>query len=478
MQDAEAPQTADQIHLHGRHAVAFFELGLPDPDPAALRGVFRRTIQAVATAQYPVRGAVQVNLRARKPLEPRASGPEGEERVLASTVDALLAGPSPEAFAPDLRASPGGLAAARERLRRARRPIVAGGPLPLRQRAAGFAAGSLAGSIGAPWVAEAASQARYGPAEGEASRIGHYDAVLRTPGLADGLSPDLIVHVGRPLTSAAWLRFSARHAHVPRLVVSDGGWSDPDNGPTQILWCDPVTTLRELARTPGRAEPGWLARWRQADRRAAGAAARVLEETEDPVTEAGAARVLLGSIPADGFVFLGNSLPIRHGETFPAARSTSLDVLCQRGLNGIDGLIAQAAAAADFLGRPGALLLGDVSVRHDLASLRLLGSLRTPFVLMVLHNGGGRIFEMLPVVDAVSPAVMRHFTTPDEEGFGEVCRAFGLAHRAVDSRAQLAPGLEEGFRRRSATVVEVRVPPDQNRRLLAALERGLQGEPR
>lgn len=477
LQDAEAPQTADQIHLHGRHAVAFFDLGLPDPDPAALRGVFRRTIQAVHTSRYPVRGAVQVNLRARKPLEPRASSTEAE-RGLELEVDAVLERPSPEGFLPEVRASAEGLAAAGEWLSRARRPVVACGPLPITRRSVGLAAGTFARSIGAPWVAEAASQARYGPADGEASRVEYYDAALRSRGLAEALSPDLIVHVGRPLTSAAWLRFSARHVHVPRLVLSDVGWPDPDSGPARILWGHPAETLRGLARIPVRTDPEWLPSWRRADRRGAEAVARVFEEIEDPVIEADAARALVGSVPSGGFVVLGNSLPIRHVETFPAVRSAPLDVVCQRGLNGIDGLVAQAVAVAGLLPRPGALVLGDVSLRHDLASLRMLARRKGPFVLMVLHNGGGRIFEMLPVVDAVAPAVMKHFTTPDDEGFGEICRAFGVAHRSVGTRPELARALEESWRRASPTVVEVRVPPDQNRRVSAVLERAMKEGPR
>ena len=470
LQDADAPQTTDQIRLYGHHAVGFFELGLPDSHSAALRGVLRRTIQAVASTRYPVPGAVQLNLRARKPLEPSGSTTEAD-RALAGEVDALLARPMPQAFVPEVRPSRAGLGRAAELLSVARRPVVACGPVALPSKAEGRGAAAFARSIRAPWIAEASSQACYGLGEDEGGRVVHYDVALRSSAIAEELTPDLIVHVGRPMTSPSWLRYSARHAAVPRLVLSADRWSDPDNGPVVTLWGNPGEALRAMAEVPVQSEPGWIAQWQSADRLAARAVERFLAEFDDPVTEAEAARALVGSVPSGGFVFLGNSLPIRHLETFVPERHEPLDVVSQRGLNGIDGLVAQAAGAARALGRPGALLIGDVSLRHDLASLRLLSRRDQPFVVMVLHNGGGRIFEMLPVAEAVTPEVMRHFTTPDDEGFEEICRAFGLYHRTVVSGPELMSALAEGWSRPSVSVIEVRVPPNQNRRVQTGLER-------
>ena len=73
MQQAQASQTVDQIRLYGHHARAYFDLGLPDAHPAALRAVPRIAAQAVLATQYPLAGAVQVNAHFRKPLEPQPS---------------------------------------------------------------------------------------------------------------------------------------------------------------------------------------------------------------------------------------------------------------------------------------------------------------------------------------------------------------------------------------------------------------------
>ena len=73
VQQAQASQTVDQMRLFGHHANAYFELGLPDAHPAALRAVPRIAAQAVLATRYPLAGAVQVNAHFRKPLEPQPS---------------------------------------------------------------------------------------------------------------------------------------------------------------------------------------------------------------------------------------------------------------------------------------------------------------------------------------------------------------------------------------------------------------------
>ncbi|RMH22798.1 MAG: 2-succinyl-5-enolpyruvyl-6-hydroxy-3-cyclohexene-1-carboxylate synthase, partial [Acidobacteria bacterium] len=97
-----ANQTIDQLKLFGDHARAFFELGLADADPAALRALRRTAAQAVFRCREPVPGAVHLNARARKPLEPVAEE-DGPRRALARRAEAaaaaLLAEPIVRPFA-------------------------------------------------------------------------------------------------------------------------------------------------------------------------------------------------------------------------------------------------------------------------------------------------------------------------------------------------------------------------------------------
>ena len=68
--DCGANQTIDQLKLFGGYARKFFDLGLADGHPSALRGLRRLAAQAVFASGWPEPGAVHLNARARKPLEP------------------------------------------------------------------------------------------------------------------------------------------------------------------------------------------------------------------------------------------------------------------------------------------------------------------------------------------------------------------------------------------------------------------------
>ena len=71
LQQCAAPQTLDQLKLFGDHVRGFFELGLPDASDLSLRALRRVATQAVFQSQWPRPGAVHLNVRARKPLEPQ-----------------------------------------------------------------------------------------------------------------------------------------------------------------------------------------------------------------------------------------------------------------------------------------------------------------------------------------------------------------------------------------------------------------------
>ncbi|HRI55183.1 MAG TPA: 2-succinyl-5-enolpyruvyl-6-hydroxy-3-cyclohexene-1-carboxylic-acid synthase, partial [Pseudomonadota bacterium] len=127
LQDCGAPQTIDQIKLLGGHARRFFELGMPDPSDLSLRALRRLAAQAVLTTTWPTPGAVHLNARARKPLEPQ-SVHTSDEVALRARVDELLQAPLLRAYPPRAVPAPAGVAAAAQLCRSARRGLIICGP--------------------------------------------------------------------------------------------------------------------------------------------------------------------------------------------------------------------------------------------------------------------------------------------------------------------------------------------------------------
>ncbi len=120
-----------------------------------------------------------------------------------------------------------------------------------------------------------------------------------------------------------------------------------------------------------------------------------------PQSEPALFRQLSQVIPEDATLFLGNSLPIREWNLAATYESRSFQPWANRGANGIDGNLSTffgiAAHSASAWG-----VFGDLTTLYDLAAPWILRDLQPGKRIVVVNNGGGRIFSRLPVLGAAS----------------------------------------------------------------------------
>jgi 2-succinyl-5-enolpyruvyl-6-hydroxy-3-cyclohexene-1-carboxylate synthase len=197
-------------------------------------------------------------------------------------------------------------------------------------------------------------------------------------------------------------------------------------------------------------------------------------------SEGAAVRAIVEAVPDHGVLALGNSLPIREAEAFAPAAARGLTVWAQRGANGIDGLVSGAAGAAAASARPTTLILGDVSFAHDLGGLAVARDAGAPLTIVVLDNGGGRIFERLPIADALGDDQFQAWLTPPRLDVSAAAAAFGIAYARVTDQARLEAALGDPATRSATRVIEVVIPPggttEHQRRLTEDLAGELAGE--
>ena len=215
------------------------------------------------------------------------------------------------------------------------------------------------------------------------------------------------------------------------------------------------------AMLPARAiDPAFASAIAHEEARAWSAIERALGDAR-ALEEGAVARMLIEALPERALLAVGNSLPIRHVDRFVTGGRADLRVLSQRGVNGIDGAIAGIVGAALANGGPAALLAGDVTLAHDVSSLALAARLRSPLALVVLDNGGGRIFEQLPLGRAgLGEAELALFTTPPAIDFAAAASAFGVGYALAEDAGSLEVALERALSDDRATLVHARVPPD------------------
>ena len=501
LMDCAAPQATDQTKLFGSVVNHFAEVDLAGPvDPLSLRALRRSATQAVFRSRWPRPGAVHMNARARKPLEPeadrrvadplpaRAAGnPVAVGGSLASAVDALLGEPI-EAAAPAAQPDPAALDRAASLCRRAERGLIVAGAMPLpspsgRQRGGDVhCLAELANGAGFPLVAEATSQSRFV----ESDRPGGAGNLADCLGAAwaageEGVpaAPDLVLQVGAAPVSAGVQRL-LESCGAPQIVISDGPWTDPAGLASVFLPGDvaaAVAGLRSrLEAAPGKpAGDGWrrdvltlASRFREA---ATGVGA---DSGERGFHDGDAARAAVDATPAGGLLMLGNSLPVRLVEDWVGRVDRRIWVASQRGLSGIDGLVAGFLGSLSAGGFPaGVLLLGDVSLLHDLDGLAIAPEYGDgpPAAIVAIDNRGGRIFDRLPIAKAGifrGPAG-RHWLTPHGVDFGGLARAFGVPHARVEDASALAREIGAALGRRGVSLIVAGVAPGA----LAAAEESL-----
>lgn len=474
LMDCGAQQTTDQTKLFGPAVSYFAEIDLGGrTDGLSLRALRRTAAQAVFRSRWPRGGAVHLNVRARKPLERQEAG---ECDTVAASVDEVLAEPL-ETGRPRVAPDPDVLSRAVQLCRRAQRGLIVAGPLPLpppaREAAADvFGLGELARRTGFPLLAEATSQSRFleGSAVGEASCLADcLGAAWAANGGSGPPVPDLVLQVGAPPVSTGTQRL-LETCRAAQVVVSDGTWTDPAGLGSVFLLGDVGTIVAGLcsgleSTSPAAAVEPWRRDVLAFCRRFQGAVADVVAGSGPGDFHDGeVTRRTVGAMPSGSLLMLGNSLPVRLVETWVERLGRRVWVASQRGLGGIDGLVAGFLGSLSTGEFPaGALVVGDVSLLHDLDGLTAASEYRDgpSAVIVVIDNGGGRIFERLPIAstEVFRGPEGRHWLTPHRVDFSALAQAFGLPCARVETTPALEREFAAAVGRRGVSLVVARTVP-------------------
>lgn len=457
--DTGANQCTDQSKLFGSHARAFFDTAPPSGAPHEENQAGYLIAKAVARALGPVTGPVHINLRFREPFLP-----SGEE---CARLEASVS-PRPWSFYAST-SGPGDdqCFALNSMLRAAKRPLFVLGPGPHGQKLLGRLA-DLSARTGIPVAAEAASGIAFCEVSSKPRLIHRAEAAFSEIAAGNLPAPDLFIRFGAPLTGRAYPRLLAASG-IPQLVFEEWGEAhEPGFHPSIMVEGNAEAWLGDdRVWTEASAEAAWTESLLAFD---AKEEARVDSHlaASSAFTEWHFHRHLESRFGRAALLFLGNSMPIRDfNSVFPRAAGR-IRVLSNRGLSGIDGLIATAAGISAGAGRETHAILGDLSTLHDLPSLSLLSGLRSRLnlTLWVMNNGGGEIFRMVQTAKSGAPA--EWFTTPQEFDLSAIAKSFRLSFLRVHDLGSLQAIVPETFSDCGVRLIEVMVSPEENVRIRKA----------
>jgi len=146
-------------------------------------------------------------------------------------------------------------------------------------------------------------------------------------------------------------------------------------------------------------------------------------------------------------VLLANSSPIRDWESFAHPR-TPHHITCFRGVSGIDGTLSMAAGLAMAAGASQVTLLvsGDLALLHDSNGWLWRHQLQRrgrSLLVILIQNGGGGIFEQLPIRHRGLP-MEELFTMPQMVDHRALAAAHGVPSQTLNQPHELTSVLEQG----------------------------------
>ena len=465
-----ANQTIEQTDLYGRYARAYLEPPLPATaaDAAAWRDTGLRAVDAALSTPA---GPVHVNCPFDEPLVPAGERievqprPDAEPEPTERGIEEDAAREALEGFLATYAGSRG---------------LITLGPLPAPRTLSLLSLGTL---LGWPVLAEPLSGLRL-DAGGAGRALGAGQLLVGDPEWLERHRPDVVLQVGATPTTRTTQALVAGSS----LVVLDRMHLDPDPERTaeRRILVEPelfAATAWDAHADERPATPdGWLGAWRQADLLARASVDRTLDPWVEPF-EGRVARDLAAFLPHGAILCIGSSSPVRDLDIFMAPRRPPrvwtagdlLRVVGNRGASGIDGFVSTALGIAVADAGPTYALMGDLTFLHDAGALLWSRPDQIDLVVVVLANGGGELFSLLP--QRALPELRELFLTPHRVDLAALCVAAGVGHERVLRSHELLLAVQRAARAGGIRVVEVTIDPELGRErraeVLAAVARTL-----
>lgn len=405
LRNVGAPQAIDQVRLYGEHVKASVDLLVPEA--ASQRYMEQTVARLVRTSMHAPFGPVHVNIPFREPLLPDI------ERLTS-----LLGGEAESSEPTYLKPTSLDLKRFKQEIDVNRLAFIVGPGTPTSWLEPLYTS-ALAHRI--PVFADPLSGMR---------RFDHvltnYDAWLASEHRTEW-TPDAAVRFGAAPVSKRlnqWLH------DVPYVLIEQpGSFRDPSNSAT-VVYGDAIDYVANINKDY---DADLFDRFALFE--------RVAESAKPALSgESALTRHLLAS--RLDRIFVSNSMPIRDIDTTLSA-GQSIDVLANRGANGIDGIISSALGACHDTDKA-ALLIGDLAFYHDSNALQLVKSHPGTFSIVVVNNDGGGIFSFLPQASIAPQMFEDLFGTPLHLNLRGFAETYGLSYRLLEQPEDVMTAIEAG----------------------------------
>ncbi len=160
-----------------------------------------------------------------------------------------------------------------------------------------------------------------------------------------------------------------------------------------------------------------------------------------PYSDLKAMQLICPAVPENSIVQLANSSTIRYAQLF--RWKESLKIYCNRGTSGIDGSTSTAVGAAIVSEAPVLMITGDLSFFYDSNAL-WNNYIPKNFRIIILNNGGGGIFRILPG-DKNTETFEKYFETVHQLNAKPICDLYGFEYSQAQTSEEIKEHLNAFF---------------------------------
>ncbi|MFA5667889.1 MAG: 2-succinyl-5-enolpyruvyl-6-hydroxy-3-cyclohexene-1-carboxylic-acid synthase [Balneolaceae bacterium] len=435
-------QTIDQLKIFGDHAVFFHDAGEPSSDANKLKRIETAAIQSVYYSQSKT-GVAHINFPFDKPLEPTAeflNSVELKNSRLTTPTDTDYNQEFGETSFGDNFWS---------QLISAEKPVIMVGPLNNFDNLDFIL--PLAKKLNAPLLVEPGANIPTSK-----HHITGYTGFLKNEDVATELAPDLIIRCGAyPITRAAQTFLERNKDLIQIQFMHLNIWQDGDVFPDKHIVAPSNLHIPDIT---GNAQPSWLKAWKKAESKFKTYREDAMQPST-PLTDGYVFTTLSKLIPKNSFTMLSNSFPVRDLALF--TDYTNRETYVNRGAAGIDGITSTTIGLSQTLNKTGVLFIGDIAFLHDSNALLSKEYVKKPLVIVLLNNGGGTIFRMLPIYEHKEKH-REYFETPQSVRIVSLCRAYEIGHTLVTRPEQLVTAFEEVIEKDGIHVIECLTDADNS----------------
>lgn len=426
LRNVGAPQTMSQNQLYADHVKFFVEMALPESTPLMLRYSFWQGFQLATRTMTGVKGVVHANVPLREPLLP--------DLTQNTPIDLSLTQTTTQNLITQGWFQKKGM-------------IVLGSERSLAEARLAL---SLASHLGWPIVGDPLTQLANSEGDGQ-NYLKQADVIFDET--RDLPEVEVILRFGKvPVTKN--VMFYLRDSQAVQILVDETQqWPDYLYR-SQYLIAESLTEVVQqlLQSTPNR-DQDYLQAWQNLQK----LASQAIYETREQFAfhESQLAMILMKTLARGEQLFVANSNAIRLVDRLSDISKVAFSVFGNRGVNGIDGILSTVAGLAMQTKERTYLLVGDLTLFHDMNGLQLLKAYQLPVTIILLNNNAGGIFSFLSQRSLTADDFDPLFATPLDLDFAQVAKTYELAYQKVESEADFEQAIATSRKLTGANMIEL-----------------------